>query len=268
MNEKNLEFLKDGLKYLGFGEGLNDKLTSEVKTLKPEFQINTQNEYGKDKISYTLDFKKSDQSDMYFFNKYTATIKGEENSPDKSQVFLINKNAGITAKEAYNLLNGRSVNKDLTNSEGQKFNAWLQLDPSQKDDRGNSKFRQFHSGYGYNLEAQLAKHPIKEFSDQLSKERLMQSLERGNIHQVTFVKGDKEDKMFIEANPQFKTLNIYNGNMNKVYQEHEKKESKPDQQKEAPDEKKQEQKKEKSNDADEESPNKGKRTYTRKKLGV
>jgi hypothetical protein len=268
MNQKNLEYLRDGLKYLGFGEGLYDKLSTDIKNLKSEFQLQSQNEYGKDKVSYALDFKKSEQSDMYFFNKYTATIKGENNSPDKSQTFYIKKNAGITANEAYNLLSGRPVYKDLLNSEGQKFNAWLQLDPNIKDDNGNSKYRQFHTGYGYNLENELAKHPIKEFGDQLSKERLMQSLERGNLHQVTFTKGDKEEKMFIEANPQFKTLNIYDASMKKVFQEHQKKESMPDQQKEPSEEKRQEQKKENANAMEDESPNKGKRNFSRKKLGI
>ena len=205
---------------------------------------------------------------MYFFNRYTASFKAGENGPEKSQSFYINKNAGVTAKEAYNLLNGRSVNKDLVNAEGQKFNAWLQLDFSQSDDKGGHKFRQFHTGYGYNLENELAKHPIKELGDQLSKERLMQSLERGNLHQVTFVKGDREDKMFIEANPQFKTLNIYNGELKKVFQEHERKESQADKAKEVSGEKKQEQKKDKPNNIDDESADKGKRTYTRKGLGV
>jgi len=78
----------------------------------------------------------------------------------------------------------------------------------------------------------MGKHPIKELGDQLSKERLMQSLERGNLHQVNFVKGDREDKMFIEANPQFKTLNIYNGELKKVFQEHERKELQADKAKE------------------------------------
>ena len=70
MSEKNLEFLKDALKYLGFGEGLKDKLTENVKSEKPEFQLSTVNKYGKDKASYSLDFKRSDKADMYFFNKY------------------------------------------------------------------------------------------------------------------------------------------------------------------------------------------------------
>ena len=269
MSEKNLEFLKDALKYLGFGEGLKEKLTENVKSEKPEFQMSTVNTYGKDKVSYSLDFKRSDKADMYFFNRYTASFKAGENGPEKSQSFYINKNAGVTAKEAYNLLNGRSVNKDLVNSEGQKFNAWLQLDFNQPDDKGGHKFRQFHTGYGYNLENELAKLPIKELTDMTSKERLMQSLERGNLHEVNFISGDKSEKMFIEANPQFKSLNIYDSDMKKVFQSHERKEGQPEMQKDqrAP-EKKEDQKKDLSKKPDEESPNKGKRNFSKKGLGV
>lgn len=225
MNAKNLEFLKEGIKYLGFGEGLNNKLTEELKSQKSGFQLRTENQYGKDKVSYTLDFRKSDQSDMYFFNKYTASVQGQENGQDKSQTFFIKKNSGVTAKEAYNLLNGRAVNKDLTNQEGQKYNAWLQIDWNQKDNNGNHKFKMIHEAYGFKLDDVLSKHPIKELNDPTTRDRLMQSLERGNLHQVTFQKGDKEEKMFIEANPQFKTVNLYDASMKKVYQENDKKAS-------------------------------------------
>lgn len=219
MNAKNLEFLKEGIKYLGFGEGLNNKLTDELNSGKNEFQLRTENQYGKDKVSYTLDFRKSDQSDMYFFNKYSATLQGQKEGEDKSQTFFIKKNSGVTAKEAYNLLNGRSVNKDLTNQEGEKYNAWLQIDWNQKDNNGNHKFKMIHEAYGFNLQNVLEKHPIKELNDQTSRERLTQSLERGNLHQVTFQKGDKEEKMFIEANPQYKSLNVFDSNLKKVFQE-------------------------------------------------
>lgn len=269
MNQKNFDYLKDGLKYLGFGEGLNKKLEEQLASGKPEFQMKTVNEYGRDKVNYTLDFRKSDSSDMYFFNKYTASFKPESESPEKAQTFYIKKNAGITAKEAYNLLNGRAVNKDLTNHDGQQYNAWLQIDWNQKDDKGNHKFKTIHEAYGYDLDKELSKHPIKELNEPATKERLMQSLERGNLHQVTFMKGDREDKMFIEANPQFKTVNIYDSRLKKVYQEHEKKETQRDKGKEvsAP-EKKEEKKKEVNHDADEESPTKGKKSFSRKKLGV
>lgn len=219
MNAKNLEYLKEGMKYLGFGEGLNNKLTEEVNSGKTEFQLRTENQYNKDKVNYTLDFRKSDQSDMYFFNKYTATLDGQKDGQDKSQTFFIKKNSGVTAKEAYNLLNGRAVNKDLTNQEGEKYNAWLQIDWNQKDNNGNHKFKMIHEAYGFNLQNVLDKHPIKELNDQTTRDRLTQSLERGNLHQVTFQKGDKEEKMFIEANPQYKSLNVFDSNLKKVFQE-------------------------------------------------
>jgi hypothetical protein len=114
----------------------------------------------------------------------------------------------------------------------------------------------------------LAKHPIKELNEPATKERLMQSLERGNLHEVTFEVGDKADKMFIEANPQFKTLNIYNSSLKKVFQENEKKETKSDQTMEVAAEKKQEQKREVGKEADEESLDKGKRSISRKGLKV
>ena len=279
MNQKNLEFLKDGLKYLGFGEGLNNKLEEELASGKPEFQLRTENGYGWDRVNYTLDFRKSDSSDMYFFNKYNASLKPESGSHERSQTFYIKKNAGITAKEAYNLLNGRSVNKDLTNSEGKPYNAWLQIDFSQKDDNGNHKFKMIHQAYGYDLDKELSKHPIKELAEPTTKERLMQSLERGNLHQVTFVRGDRADKMFIEANPQFKTLNLYDSKMKKVYQEFGRKEAKPEKdqgenkerqpekEKEVT-EKKQEEKKEVKKAHDENSESQGKKPSKRPKLSV
>lgn len=219
MNQKNFEYLKNGLKYLGFGEGLNNKLGEELASGKEEFQLHTENGYGWDRVKFTLDFRKSDSSDMFFFNRYTATFKPEGDTPERSQTFYVKKNTGITAKEAYNLLSGRFVNKDLLTKDNKPYNAWLQLDFNEKDASGNHKIKMIHQAYGFNLESELAKHPIKELNDPATKERLMQSLERGNLHQVTFVRGDRVDNMFIEANPQFKTLNLYDSRLKKVYQE-------------------------------------------------
>lgn len=218
MNQKNLDYLKDQLKYHGFGEGLNNKLTEQISKQAPQFQIATINEYGKDKVAYTLDFKKGNNSDMYFFNKYTAIMKGDAEK-EKSQTFFLNKGSGVTAKEAYNLLEGRAVNKDLVNAEGQKYNAWLQLDFNQQDKGGNYKFNLIHKAYGYDLEKELMKHPIKELSDPASKEKLLQSLERGNKHQVTVMNGDKEEKISLEANPRYKSLNMYDVDGKKIFQE-------------------------------------------------
>ncbi|MBS1508530.1 MAG: hypothetical protein JSS79_17975 [Bacteroidetes bacterium] len=230
MNPKNLEFLKDGLKYMGFGEKLYADLEAKINQQPTEFNLSLQGEFKKDgvteKVDYKLDFKKSDQTDMYFFNRYQATLKHDDPTQEKSQTFYITKNSGITAKEAYNLLSGRSVNKDLTTKEGQPFNAWLQLDFNEKDKNDNFKVKQHHTGYGYDLEATLNKYPIKELASEEEKGKLIKSLEKGNQHPVTFLKDGKEEKMHIEANPQFKTLNLYDAKMQKVFQGIEKKEEK------------------------------------------
>src|SRR5882762_5840955 len=203
MNTKNFEFLRDGLKYMGFGEKLNGDLEARIKEQPVEFHLSLQGEFKRgevtDKVDYRLDFKKSDQTDMYFFNRYQATLKNEDPAQEKAQTFYVTKNSGITAKEAYNLLSGRSVNKDLTNKEGQPFNAWLQLDFSEKDKNDNFKVKQYHSGYGYELEPVLNRYPIKEMASDQDRVTLVKSLEKGNLHQVTFLKDGKEEKMHIEA---------------------------------------------------------------------
>ena len=44
----------------------------------------------------------------------------------------------------------------------------------------------------------------------------MQSLERGNRQSVTYIVGNDERKVFIEAVPQFKSLNMYDMNMQRL----------------------------------------------------
>ena len=70
MNEKNFEYLKDQVKYTGFGEGLESELKAKMQNEEPNFTLSHNVQYGNDTAVATLNFKKSDQSDMYFFNSY------------------------------------------------------------------------------------------------------------------------------------------------------------------------------------------------------
>jgi phosphoglycerate-specific signal transduction histidine kinase len=103
---------------------------------------------------------------MYFFNSYQVSLAKDENSPKMNQSFYIEKSNNITLKEAFNLMNGRAVNKDLTNKEGQLYNAWVQLDFKNADAQGNYKLRQFHQNYGFDLEKVLSALPIKELASE------------------------------------------------------------------------------------------------------
>lgn len=74
----------------------------------------------------------------------------------------------------------------------------------------------YHQNYGYDLEAALEKHSIKELLTPQYKEDLMNSLKKGNLQSVTFVVGGEERKQFVEANPQFKTLKVYDSSMQRI----------------------------------------------------
>lgn len=212
MNEKNFEYLSNQLKFTGFGEELKEQLKAKMEKNEPQFTLTFQKDYGKDETVSTLQFRKSDESDMYFFNRYNLMLKDEQHPDAIKQTFFINPmDESITLKEAYNLLSGRAIHKEMTPKEGEKYNAWLQLDFKDSDANGNFKVKQYHENYGYNLQETLNKHPIKELQNEQEAKRLIESLERGNRQSVTLDINGKEQKVAIEAVPQFKSLNFYDG---------------------------------------------------------
>ncbi len=232
MNETNLNYLKDQLKYTGFGETFDAELRENMLKGDKDFKIMhtgiiNNGVPNRDTVTVELNFKKSDQTDMYFFNSYRVNLQKEENKPGLQQNFYINNDAtSITLKEAYNLMEGRSVNKDLKTKEGESYNSWLKFDFKQTDNSGNFKINHYHQNYGYDLEASLEKHSIKELNTPQYKEDLLNSLKKGNLQSVTFVVSGIESKMFVEANPQFKTLNVYDGNLQRINHRESKEEKK------------------------------------------
>jgi hypothetical protein len=210
MNEKNLEYLANQLKYTGFGESLQEKLKENISKQVPEFVLYHQAEFGKDSVAATLHFRKSPETDMYFFNRYNVLLKSEQHpDPIKQTFYMANKEDNITFKEGYNLLNGRAVQKTLTNKAGEKAEGWLQLDFKELDKQGNYKLRSFYPSYGYDLAKVVEQLPLKELERPESKAALMESLQRGNRQAVTIDVDGSSKRFFIEAAPQYKQLNWY-----------------------------------------------------------
>lgn len=225
MNEKNFEYLKDQVMYTGFGEALEGELRQNMEQLKPEFKLQHDAFYGDDsRLSAELSFRKSEQSDLYFYNSYKVNLQKEGGEESLEQTFYINKGNNITLKEAFNLMEGRSVNKDLTNKEGETYNSWLQIDFKNTDSRGNFMINHYHENYGFDLEAALAKHNIKELANPKYKDDLINSLKKGNLQSATFLKNGTEVKQFVEANPQFKTVSVYDSSHHRLDSRQTKKE--------------------------------------------
>ncbi len=218
MNNDNLQYLKDNIKYMGFGENMNRELERNLGEGKAEFQLRFAAEINKKPFEATLNFRKSDSTDMYFFNNYNASLE-KSNGEKNEQTFYLNKGKGVTAKEAYNLLDGRAVHKDLTTKEGQPYKAWIQLDFENKDKNNNFEVKQFHENYGYDLKAAVEKFAVADLNDPDKSKALMQSLEKGNVQSVTIEKDGSSHKMFMEADPQYKKVTMYDSNMKMVAKE-------------------------------------------------
>ncbi|RYY89468.1 MAG: hypothetical protein EOO15_06020 [Chitinophagaceae bacterium] len=217
MNEKNYDFLANQVKYTGFGDGLAEVLKEKLAQGAPEFTLRHEAAFGTDKTEATLHFRRSNESDMYFFNRYDLALKNEKLQEPLQQSFYISgKQDNITLKEGYNLLSGRAVHKDLTTKEGEGYRAWVQLDFKQSEANGNFKMKQFHEAYGFDLEKALDKHPIKELRIPEDRESLIKSLERGNRQAVTLEAEGGPKQIFLEAAPQFKSLNLYEANGRRI----------------------------------------------------
>ena len=216
--QMNLDYLTNQAKFLGFGEGLGERLSEKMNESKDAIDIPlTQsffvagNPVKKQDVDFSLHFNKGKESDMYFLNSYSAQLKGGPEENNMPQKFYINKGKGITAKEAFNLLSGRAINKDFTNKAGETYNAWVKLKPSEiGSEKSNRDFQMFSENYGFDLVKTLSKYPVKEMQSPDAAERLMNSLKKGNMQAVTFVQNGEEIPKFISANPQFKNLNVLN----------------------------------------------------------
>lgn len=218
MNENNYAYLKDNIKYMGFGENQYDELAQHLKEGKDAFQMRFQTEVHKKPFEAVLQFRRPENSDMYFLNSYHASLE-RTNGDKMEQTFYLNKGKGVTAKEAYNLLEGRAVYKELTNKAGEPYKAWIQLDFDNKDRNNNHEVKQYHENYGYDLKAAVSKYAVVELDGADREKSLLQSLQKGNIQSVSISVNGSEQKMFMEANPQYKVVTLYDGGMKRVQKE-------------------------------------------------
>lgn len=155
---------------------------------------------------------------MYFFNSYHASMERKDGTKPE-QTFYLNKGRGVTAKEAFNMLDGRAVQKDLVTKEGQPCKAWIQLDTEVRDKNNNHDVKQYHEKYGFDLKEAVSKFPVAELKEPAKEKALMESLQKGNVQAVTLEKDGATHKMFIEADPKFKSVKLYDAQMKLVTKE-------------------------------------------------
>lgn len=214
-----VQYLKDQLKYLQFGEGekLHKDLETGINAAERHFQIKTSLDktLPGNTVEFTLNYNKSEKGGI-FLNSYIAELKNKKGE-ELSHIFNISKENTFDAKEAINLLEGRSVKIEFMNPKiEEKQTAFVKLDFNEsKTEYGTYKFQSFYENYGVNT-AEIVDKSNLIFDKSEWKDNTIKSLERGNIVNVKFKYEDKEIEGKAFLNPQYKTLNLYDSNMTRV----------------------------------------------------
>jgi hypothetical protein len=94
MNERNEAYIKNNIKYLGFSDSLFPELMKNMENRFPEFVLTHERNYGKEKLEAKLYFSKSQIGDMYFVNRYLATLI-KPNQERISQMIYLDKGNGL-----------------------------------------------------------------------------------------------------------------------------------------------------------------------------
>lgn len=221
--EQVLSYLKNQMMYLGFGQdkNLHNQLEKGIEEVKngEKFQISTP--YDKvqegNTANFTINFHKSSENAVYL-NSFKAVLKDGNTGEERTHLFGVNN---FTAKEAINLLEGRAVKTQFTNKETQQKNdVFVRLKMNEpKNEFGNYQMQMFSKNYGINT-ADIVNKSQLVFSGENAekiKDFVIKSLEKGNIVNVRF-KDDNNEEMSGKAifNPQYKTINLYDEQMNRV----------------------------------------------------
>lgn len=217
MDEQAKTFNENQLKRVGMGEFFTPELQEKMKQGIANIIMNVSKTYEGDNLGITMHLKKDANSDRYFLDKFDASLQKDGRISTVNQTFYVSQENKYTQKEAYNLLNGRPVFKELTNKEGQPYQAWVKLNTGKLLENGSHEMKQYSSAYPFDLNKTLEQYPIKELSNEQFKAGLLDSLQRGNLQNVTFTgKDGSEQKLFVSPNIVMGSMNVYDENKQRL----------------------------------------------------
>lgn len=216
---QQLQYHKDQLKYLGFGEGekLRNDLKHGIDSHQNSFEVQAvanKTQLG-NTVNFALKYARLDQGDI-ILNSYDGNLtngKGEH----ISQNFKVTKDNHFSAKEAINLLEGRAVKIAYTNPlTDLREQAFVKLNLSEeKNPSGNYNFQTFPQNYGLDIR-KIVERSNLIFERPELKEKAIMSFEKGDIIKVTMNVENKITEGHAVLNPQYRTLNLYDSEMNRI----------------------------------------------------
>lgn len=214
-----VQYLKDQLKYLGFGESerLHKDLEKSINSKNQQFELKTASDktLPGNQVDFTLKFNKSESGGV-FLNSYNGKLTNEK-SEEISHNFPVNRENTFTAKEAVNLLEGRTIKIEFNNPKTEQLeSAFVKLNFDEpKTEKGNYQFQNFYKNYGVDTVKIVEKSNLI-FDKPEYKVSVIKSLEKGNVVKVKFDLDDKVIEGKAVLNPQYKNLSLYDQDMNRI----------------------------------------------------
>ncbi|MBO9585300.1 MAG: hypothetical protein J7574_14145 [Flavobacterium sp.] len=206
-HERNFNSINEKVQRIGFPD-LSEKIKNLIVQEQENFSVPLSyyiNE--KEKISHTLCFSKNAEG-HFELDGFKSSLQNNS-APEDSRGYYFKNGLENNFKlnEVYNLLSGRSVAHSQ---------SWFQLDFNDKDASGNYHLKEFRNEYAYDLEKTLKAISLKEIYNPYEMEKLKNALRRGDRVSAVLIKDGRENQFYIEANPQFRSLNIYDQHFRKV----------------------------------------------------
>ncbi len=150
-----------------------------------------------------------------FLNSYDATLTNDKGET-LSHRFKVKKEDNITAKESINLLEGRAVKTAFVNvNTNEKEPTFIKLKLNEEKNQYGNFNLDFYKGKDIDV-AKIIDNSNLIFDRPEYKEYTIKSLEKGNLAPVKFKHENNEIEGKASLNPQYKTLNLYDNDMNRV----------------------------------------------------
>ncbi len=209
---EHLRFMREELRYLGITDFPEKEVADQIISGKDKIRIDGKlefSEYGKkQEMDYSVFLKNYERPNRYHAYQFLATVKGEQ---EKTRAFHIRPDAHFNMKDAFNLLNGRAVQKLTYDTHTHKMeNQWFQLDPVLKDIHGNAKIERFKlSRIEDKVIASLNAFPIRQMMNPAERVNLILSLFNGNAEPVNILHNGKDLKGFVAASPRQNSVQVH-----------------------------------------------------------
>ena len=233
MNTYNVEYLKNLHNLLGFGTKLNHVLDSAIARDLQSFSLGISNYHRPlenndfngqktDFVQYQLNYSRGNDGESYFLNNMAVTLHKSSLAQPRYHIFDLERDHRITALQAYKLLSGLSLLKEIypKMKEGeprlanqQTIPVWFKLNLDITNAYGQHPLRTFYPEHGFDLSTVLHKYPLTDKNNPKKIEEILKNLSYGNYQHLEMKIGKKDVPAIISANPQYKSLDIYDKNM-------------------------------------------------------